>query len=99
MQFCGTVGRPPPIAKFAQDMEDWSKICGRLYVWDYVTDFGHYIQPHPNWFELGPNLRFFAKHNVRGVFEEGAYQSNGAEMAEMPARLGAGAVALESEPG
>lgn len=75
----------PANAKFAQDMDDWSKICNRLYVWDYVTDFGHFVQPHPNWFVLGPNLRYFANHHVLGVFEEGAFVSNGAEMAELRA--------------
>ena len=65
--------------------DGWSKICPRLYVWDYTTDFAHYVQPHPNWFVLGPNLRFFQQHNVRGVFEQGAYQSHGSEMAELRA--------------
>lgn len=70
---------------FASDIEGWSKICQRLYIWDYTTDFAHYAQPHPNWFVLGPNLRFFRDHNVKGVFEQGAYQSYGAEMAELRA--------------
>ncbi|MGC8829801.1 MAG: DUF4838 domain-containing protein [Verrucomicrobiia bacterium] len=74
-------------AKFAEDILGWSKICKRLYIWDYTTDFAHYIQPHPNWFVLGENLRFFHKHNVRGVFEQGAYQSYGSEMAELRAWL------------
>jgi hypothetical protein len=50
-----------------------------------VTDFAHYLQPFPDWFTLGPNLRFFQAHHVRGVFEEGAYESFGAEMAELRA--------------
>ena len=75
----------PENAKFGQDLLDWSHICRRLYIWDYVTDFSHFVQPHPNWFVLGQNLRFFAAHNVRGVFEEGAFPSNGAEMAELRA--------------
>lgn len=72
-------------AKFADDILGWSKISNRLYIWDYTTDFAHYVQPHPNWFALGENLRFFHKHNVKGVFEQGAYQSFGSEMAELRA--------------
>jgi len=75
----------PANASFAQDIRDWSKLCQRLYVWDYTTDFAHYVQPHPNWFSLGPNVRFFHQHNVRGLFEQGAYQSNGAEFSELRA--------------
>lgn len=70
---------------FADDIRGWSKLCQRLYIWDYTTDFAHYVQPHPNWFTLDANLRFFAAHNVRGVFEQGAYQSHGSEMSELRA--------------
>jgi len=41
--------------------------------------------PHPNLRVLGPNVKFFADHNVKGIFEQGAYQSYGAEMAELRA--------------
>ena len=75
----------PANAAFAQDMRDWARICNRLYVWDYTTDFAHYVQPHPNWFSLGPNVRFFHQHNTKGLFEQGAYQSHGSEMAELRA--------------
>jgi len=70
---------------FARDIRDWSRVSQRLYIWDYTTNFAHYALPHPNWFSLGPNLRFFHRHGVRGVFEQGAYQSHGGEMAEMRA--------------
>ncbi|MDQ2731789.1 MAG: DUF4838 domain-containing protein, partial [Armatimonadota bacterium] len=73
----------PSNASFGDDLRAWSKICNRLYVWDYTTDFGHYVMPFPNWFVLGPNLRFLQENHVKGVFEEGAYQSNGSEMAEL----------------
>lgn len=75
----------PSNASFASDLQGWAKICNRLYIWDYTTDFAHYVQPHPNWFVLGPNVRFFAQHNVKGLFEQGAYQSHGSEMAELRA--------------
>ncbi len=68
---------------FRDDIVGWSKICRRLYIWDYTTNFSHYILPHPNLPVLGPNVRFFVEHGVKGVFEQGAYQSYGAEMAEL----------------
>jgi len=54
-------------------------------VWDYTTDFKNYIQPHPNLRVLGPNVKFFVANNVRGLFEQGAYNTIGAEMAELRA--------------
>jgi hypothetical protein len=71
--------------KFREDILGWSKICKRLYIWDYTTDFRHYVMPHPNLRVLGPNVKFFVEHNVKGIFEQGAYQSYGAEMAELRA--------------
>jgi hypothetical protein len=70
---------------FRDDIIGWSKICDRLYIWDYTTNFRHYLMPHPNLRVLGPNVKFFADHNVKGIFEQGAYTTNGAEMAELRA--------------
>jgi hypothetical protein len=75
----------PKNKTFFDDLDGWSKIAGRLYVWDYTTDFSHYVQPHPNYGVLASNIRLFAGRNVRGVFEQGAYQSWGSEMAELRA--------------
>ncbi len=77
-----------PINKaFADDIRGWSERSQRLYIWDYATNFTNYLSPHPNWYVLAPNLRFFHKHGVRGVFEQGSYQSNGGDMAELKAWL------------
>jgi len=81
-------GRPlddPRNKAFFDDLDGWSKVAGRLYIWDYTTNFSHYVQPHPNYGVLAPNIRLFAERNVRGVFEQGAYQSWGSEMAELRA--------------
>jgi hypothetical protein len=71
--------------KFRDDIVGWSKICDRLYIWDYTTNFRHHIMPHPNLRVLGPNVKFFVDHNVKGIFEQGAYTTYGAEMAELRA--------------
>jgi hypothetical protein len=75
----------PANKAFLDDIDGWSKIAGRLYIWDYTTDFSHYIQPQPNYGVLAPNIRLFVARNVKGVFEQGAYQSWGSEMAELRA--------------
>lgn len=75
----------PSNASFLADLEAWSKICQRLYIWDYTTDFKNYVNPHPNWFVLGANVRLFQKYGVRGLFEQGAYQGYGSEMGELRA--------------
>jgi len=70
---------------FRDDIIGWSKVAERLYIWDYVTNFSHHFLPHPNLRVLGPNVRFFVKHNAKGIFEQGAYTTRGAEFAELRA--------------
>ena len=35
------------------------------------ANFSHYIQPHPNYGVLAPNIRLFVRHNVRGRLRTG----------------------------
>ncbi len=72
---------------FIHDITEWSKICNRLYIWDYVTDFSYYIPPFPNFRVLRSNMEFFAQHHVVGMYPEGNYQSNSGEFGELRAYL------------
>jgi len=71
--------------KFVEDIEGWSAITDKLYVWDYTTNFGHYLCPHPNFGCLQGNVQFFRDNHVVGLFEQGAYQAPHAEFAELRA--------------
>ena len=71
--------------KFVEDIEGWSAITDKLYVWDYTTNFGHYLGPHPNFGCLQGNAQFFRDNHVVGLFEQGAYQAPHAEFAELRA--------------
>ena len=57
--------------EFRKDIESWSKIAPRLYVWNYVANFENYILPHPNMRAFAPDIRFFVDHNVIALFEQG----------------------------
>jgi hypothetical protein len=61
--------------EFRADIEAWSRVAPRLFVWDYVTNFSNYLVPHPNLPALAPNVRFFVDHNVVGLFEQGDAES------------------------
>lgn len=69
--------------RFKKDIEDWNTICDNLYIWDYTTDFSHYIAPFPNFEAIAPNVRFFAEHHVKGLFEQGTYNGIGGELGEL----------------
>ncbi len=73
--------------EFKRDMDAWSAIAPKLYVWDYVTNFAQYLLPHPNLHVLGPNIRFFADHGTIGLFEQGDSGSACGEFVELRAWL------------
>jgi len=73
--------------KFIEDFMEWSKICQRLYIWDYAINFSHCVMPYPNLGVIQPNIDFFVRHGVTGIYEEGDFFSTGGEFAELRAYL------------
>ena len=71
--------------RFVEEIRGWSAITDKLYVWDYTTNFAHYVGPHPNFGCLQGNAKFFRDNGVVGLFEQGAYQGRHAEFAELRA--------------
>ena len=55
----------------------WTKTCDTVLVWDYFTNFQHFLSPMPNLHVLEPSVRFYAEHNVRGVYMQGCYITSG----------------------
>ena len=68
------VGAPltdPSNEVFAKVIAGWNAISKRIYIWNYVVDFGDLVMSFPNYYSLGSNVDFFAAHGVRGIFQEG----------------------------
>lgn len=72
---------------FAEDVRDWSKKCERLYIWDYTTNFAYYHTPFPNLHVLKDNIRFLLHYGVKGIFEQGNYQTKSGEFGDLRAYL------------
>ena len=70
----------PANRAFRRDLEGWAKVSKRLWVWDYVTDFSHYLLPFPNQRVRKANIRFFVRNNVKGIFEQDTYDTPHSEM-------------------
>lgn len=58
-------------SSYRNDIKSWSAISPNLFVWHYAANYGNNVQPHPNIFNIGPDLRFFTKNRAIGVFVEG----------------------------
>ncbi len=56
-----------------EDLEQWSEICNRIYVWDYTTNFAYTLGVFPDFHILQKNMQCFYEHGVKGVYEEGNY--------------------------
>ena len=61
----------PQNAAFMQDLEGWGKISDNLYIWDYTTDYSHYLYPMPDVLTLQPNMQTFRDNGVKFMYEEG----------------------------
>ncbi len=73
--------------EFQRDMKDWSQISSQLLIWNYVTNFLSYIEPHPNIRSLGNDIRYFVKNKTVGLFEQGDSGSTCGDFPELRAWL------------
>ena len=74
-------------ARFCRDLEEWSKICDNIHIWDYTTNFAYYIPTYANLHVLQANMQFFAEHNAKGMFPQGNRNGPSGEFGELRAYL------------
>lgn len=72
---------------FRDDLRNWAKICSRMFIWDYTTNYRFYLAPFPNFHVLGANIRFFLENGVTGIFEQGNAQAVSGEFGELRAYM------------
>ncbi len=77
----------PAFGSFPENLRRWSKICKRLYIWDYTTNFTNMSTIFPNLEALRPNMRLYADTNVVGVFSQGNSSDLNGEFGELRAYL------------
>ena len=75
--------------EFMKDLEDWSKLCNRLYIWNYNLNCDESINIYANFGTLQRNTQIFYEHNVKGIYQQGVFyiaESDG-EFGEMKTYL------------
>lgn len=70
---------PSEICEIGTLVKDWSKVCKRLFIWDYNINFSHYLAPMPNMDVMAENIRFYVANNAEGVMLQANYQTAGSE--------------------
>ncbi|MEI6168217.1 MAG: DUF4838 domain-containing protein [bacterium] len=68
---------------FADDLVAWGKIAKKIYIWDYTTNFYHYLMPFPNLDVLVANTQFYVKNGVRGILYQGSHTTQSAEFSQL----------------
>ncbi len=58
----------PATKKFISQLRLWEEKSPAIYLWDYAANFDDYLTPVPVLLGLQNQLRFFKKHNVKGIF-------------------------------
>lgn len=61
----------------AEDLTGWHQAARQLMIWNYVTDFAKYYQPHPNWHTIAADLRLFRDCGAVDIYEQGAWNGGG----------------------
>jgi hypothetical protein len=79
----------PENQAFVRDLEGWATVANRLWIWDYVTSFNHFLCPFPNLRVRDDNIRLFIKNHVTGIFEQDDYISLNGELSPLSGYLGA----------
>ncbi len=75
--------KPESNRAFCADMEAWGKICDDIWVWHYNTNFAAYLLPFANLRTVGPNVRFFKRNNVKGVFMQANGNGHAGEFSDL----------------
>ncbi len=75
-----------------EDFMGWKQLTNNISVWDYVTNFGYYVTPYPNFETIRENMAFFAANGVTKIFEQGNSSDENSDFGELRAYLIARAI-------
>ncbi len=68
---------------FMDNLNGWSKICDKLFIWEYVVNVKHPLSPFVNMSAFAPDVQAFTINNVFGLFAEARLDAPGGTFAEM----------------
>ena len=56
--------------EFQEIIKAWHARKARMFIWDYTTDYVHYLLPMPNWPVVAENTRFNIRNGAAGIMYE-----------------------------
>lgn len=70
-------------ANLTNNIEGWSKLTKRIFIWQYAANFSHYVAPNQNLNGLAKDIKYYASHGVNGLMVQADHQGPGGELAEL----------------
>jgi len=72
----------PKNESFRRNLDRWCELApGRVYIWEYGSNFSNFLKPFPCLRSLAENIRYYHKVGVAGVSIQGNYVSTGGDLA------------------
>jgi len=68
---------------FCRDVAAWREICDDIWIWNYNTNFHGYDLPFPNLRSIGPNVRYFRRNHVKGLFMQASGNGLSSELSDL----------------
>ena len=69
---------------FLDEIKRWGRLTDYIFVWHYITNFSNYLAPFPDIYQVSDDIRFLSRiPQVKGIFLQGAYNTNGSELADL----------------
>lgn len=65
-QFCFLWESPD----FQKMIRAWQAVDATVFIWDYTTDYVHFLLPMPNWPVVADNTRFLIRNGATGIMYE-----------------------------
>jgi hypothetical protein len=68
-------------ASYLRNLERWCELApGRVYIWEYGTNFNSFLYPFPCLTSIAANLRLYRRMGVAGVTVQGNYVTMGSDL-------------------
>lgn len=71
----------PKNGSFKRNLERWCEIApGRVYVWDYGTNYKSFVFPFPCVRSISDNIKLYHEMGIRGLMIQGNYVTTGSDL-------------------
>ena len=72
LPFSAQAGQNKATTEFALKVRKWTKVVGKVYVWDYMRNFDNYLIPYPCLNIIRERLQLYKKLGIKGIFYNGS---------------------------